>query len=140
MRKVFALGSMFALAFFCAVALGAQTSDSVGIATDASGQSYLVDSKGMTLYYFTKDQVGESACNGNCIKAWPAFYAPTMQVSNPLVASDFGTITRADGSFQTTFKGWPLYYWVHDAKPGDTTGQGVGKVWFIIDPSTFPAK
>ena len=34
-----------------------------------------------------------------------------------------------------TYNGMPLYYWVKDLKPGDTTGQNVGKVWFIVNPS-----
>jgi predicted lipoprotein with Yx(FWY)xxD motif len=27
------------------------------------------------------------------------------------------------------YKGWPLYFWVKDEKPGDTTGDMVGEVW-----------
>jgi predicted lipoprotein with Yx(FWY)xxD motif len=27
------------------------------------------------------------------------------------------------------YDGWPLYFWVKDTKPGDTTGDGVGEVW-----------
>jgi predicted lipoprotein with Yx(FWY)xxD motif len=27
----------------------------------------------------------------------------------------------------------PLYYYIKDAKPGDTIGQGVGSVWYVID-------
>ena len=31
-----------------------------------------------------------------------------------------------------------LYYFFKDAKVGDTNGQGVGGVWFVIDPQAFP--
>jgi predicted lipoprotein with Yx(FWY)xxD motif len=34
-------------------------------------------------------------------------------------------ITRADGSLQTTYKGWPLYYFSKDAGPGDLKGENV---------------
>ncbi len=27
------------------------------------------------------------------------------------------------------YKGWPLYLWIKDTKPGDTTGDGVGGTW-----------
>jgi predicted lipoprotein with Yx(FWY)xxD motif len=33
-----------------------------------------------------------------------------------------------------TYNKMPLYYWVGDAKPGDTMGQGVGGVWYVISP------
>jgi predicted lipoprotein with Yx(FWY)xxD motif len=28
----------------------------------------------------------------------------------------------------------PLYYWVRDGQPGDTTGQNVREVWFVVAP------
>jgi predicted lipoprotein with Yx(FWY)xxD motif len=39
---------------------------------------------------------------------------------------------QADGSNQVTYAGKPLYHFAGDAKPGDTNGQGVGKVWFVV--------
>lgn len=35
---------------------------------------------------------------------------------------------------------WPPYYWLKDKKPGDMAGQGVGKVWYVVDPSTLAPK
>ena len=49
-------------------------------------------------------------------------------------ATLLGTITRDDGSTQVTYNGWPLYYFHEDAAPGDTNGQGVGGVWFLVSP------
>jgi len=132
MKRLAAIHLVIAIGLFFSAALAAQSQDSIGIATNASGENYLVDSKGMSLYYYTKDKTGDSDCNGNCLKAWPAFYAPTMSVSAPLDPADFGTITRADNSMQTTYRGWPLYYWVRDRKPGDIMGDGVGKVWYLL--------
>ncbi len=97
-----------------------------------NGVSYLTDGKGMTLYYYTLDANGNSACYGGCAKAWPVFNAGDISVPSSLKASDFGTITRTDGSKQTTYMGWPLYYWQKDAKVGDMTGEGVGKVWYVL--------
>ena len=45
----------------------------------------------------------------------------------------WGRITRSDGTTQASYNGWPLYYWVKDSAPGDTTGQGVNKVWWVLD-------
>ena len=45
-----------------------------------------------------------------------------------------GTTTRPDGNSQVTYNGVPLYYFANDEKPGDTNGQTVGDVWFVVDP------
>jgi predicted lipoprotein with Yx(FWY)xxD motif len=117
-------------------AAGAAAAESVQVRTSPSGVSYLTDDHGMTLYYFTKDADGQSACYGGCAKAWPVFYAADLTAASPLSTSDFGTITRTDGSKQTTYNGWPLYYWFKDKVAGDMTGEGVQKVWYIL---TVPA-
>ena len=96
--------------------------------------SYLTDIKGMTLYYFKKDSPGKSACEGPCVENWPLFFRETIAPKDGLAASDFGTITRPDGKKQTTYKGMPLYYFVKDTKPGDTLGQGVKDVWYVVNP------
>ena len=49
-------------------------------------------------------------------------------------ATLLGTITRDDGSTQVTYNGWPLYYFHEDAAAGDTNGQGLGGVWFLVSP------
>jgi len=110
----------------------------VALSTSATLGNYLVDSTGMALYWYTRDTPGQSVCAGDCVKNWPLFYTANPVVPSSLAAADFATITRADGSKQTTYKGYPLYYWVRDAKRGDTTGQDVGKVWYVIDPAKFP--
>ncbi len=45
-----------------------------------------------------------------------------------------GTASLPDGSKIVTYNKMPLYYWVKDTKPGDTTGQGVGDVWYVVSP------
>ncbi len=110
---------------------------SITVQTAGDGTKYLADSKGMTLYYFTLDTDGKSACYGDCEKAWPVFYAKDITVSSDLSASDFGTITRKDGKKETTYKGWPLYYWVQDQNPGDMTGENVHGVWFILKVPSY---
>jgi predicted lipoprotein with Yx(FWY)xxD motif len=112
----------------------------VMIGTNKAVGNYLVDGSGNALYWFTKDKANTSACSGDCLKAWPAFTADSFVVPSALNASDFSTITRADGGSQVTYKGYPLYYWVKDKARGDITGQNVGKVWFVIDPDKFPPK
>ena len=112
----------------------------VMIGTNKAVGNYLVDGSGNALYWFTKDKANMSACSGGCLKAWPAFTADSIVVPSALNASDFGTITRDDGTMQVTYKSYPLYYWAKDKARGDITGQNVGKVWFVIDPDKFPPK
>jgi predicted lipoprotein with Yx(FWY)xxD motif len=117
--------------------VAAQSQYTVQIQRAPNGVSYLTDARGMTLYYFTKDTTGESACTGGCVDKWPIFYAPDMSVPSALKASDFGTIIRSDGQKETTYRGWPLYYWFQDKTPGDMKGEGVGKVWYILDVPAY---
>jgi predicted lipoprotein with Yx(FWY)xxD motif len=112
--------------------LWAQSMNTIQVQSTPDGVNYLTDAKGMTLYYFTPDTTGQSACYGDCAKAWPIFYTPTITVPDSLDAKDFGTITRTDGTKETTYKGWPLYYWVNDKNPGDMSGEGVHGVWYIL--------
>jgi predicted lipoprotein with Yx(FWY)xxD motif len=49
--------------------------------------------------------------------------------------SKFSTITRTDGTTQVTYNGWPLYYYAKDQQAGDTTGEGVGSVWYLVSPT-----
>ena len=102
--------------------------------------SYLADAKGMTLYWFKKDSPGKSACSGPCVEKWPLYYRETVAAGEGTKAADFGTITREDGKKQTTFRGYPLYYWSGDKASGETNGQGFKDVWYVIDPANFPPK
>ena len=108
----------------------------VALGTSAQFSSFLVDDKGMSLYLYTKDTPGTSACYGKCATAWPPLLTNGAPVGgNGLDASKFGTTTRTDGTVQATYNGWPLYYFAKDKAPGDTTGQNVGTVWFLVSPS-----
>jgi predicted lipoprotein with Yx(FWY)xxD motif len=99
---------------------------------DTTLGSVLVDGKGMTLYLFTKDAPKTSACTGQCLVNWPPLLGvPTAGAG--VDDSKLGSFTRADGRVQATYNGWPLYYWIKDTKAGDTTGQKVQGVWFVLN-------
>ena len=103
------------------------TSYTVGIATDSSIGQYLINATGHALYTYTQDtpSSGSSSCNGGCIAAWPAFYTANITVQSGINASKFGTITRAGGAMQTTYNGWPLYFYKGDTRPGEASGNNV---------------
>jgi predicted lipoprotein with Yx(FWY)xxD motif len=137
MKKV-AIAVLGVLVLACSSSLLFAADPTVKVATKEGVGSYLVDGAGKTLYWFTKDSPGKSACEGPCLANWPAFAAASIVVPAGLKAEDFGSITRPEGAPQTTFRGYPLYYWKGDAAVGDTTGQGVNGVWFVVDPGKFP--
>lgn len=112
---------------------GADAFDIQTTTTQSHGET-LADRDGNVLYVFSRDVSGESTCTDGCIDNWPVFSAGQMNLGNGLNAADFGTITRPDGSSQTTFKGWPLYYFAGDEQPGDTNGDGVIDAWFVAKP------
>ena len=98
--------------------------------------SFLVDSRIMTLYLYTKDTPGKSNCYGSCAAYWPPLLTNGAPIAGMgVIASMLGTTTRTDGSVQVTYNGWPLYYYAADKAVGDTNGEGVQSVWFAITPA-----
>ena len=108
--------------------------NNVRLVQDNTLGNILVDSEGFTLYYFSNDADGSSTCTGGCLDAWPVFYQENISAGSGLESADFATITRPDGTSQSTYKGWPLYYFANDNAPGDTNGEGVGNIWFVAKP------
>ena len=95
---------------------------------------FLADGSGMSLYSYARDEKNASNCNEGCAVNWPPFYVDPVTVTEGCESSNFATITRSDGRNQTTYKGMPLYYFKNDKYPGDTFGQGIGDVWFLVTP------
>ena len=107
----------------------------VNVASKTGIGNYLVDGNGMTLYWTTNDSVGQSNITGTTLANWPVFSVSNIVVPSSFRAADFGSITRTDGAMQTTYKGWPLYYFIQDKIHTDTLGQGVDGVWFVATPA-----
>ncbi|MFT3832894.1 MAG: hypothetical protein QM711_06180 [Micropruina sp.] len=106
---------------------------------DSNLGKILVDGTGKTLYMFTKDTPNTSNCAGQCLAAWPALLGKPTAGSG-VDGAKLGSFTRPDGSTQASYNGWPLYYWKGDSKAGDTTGQKVNDVWFVLDRDGKPIK
>jgi len=101
--------------------------------------SFVADGKGLTLYLFEVDKGTQSTCYGACAANWPPLTTPGgVAVSGGASTSLAGTSKRTDGTVQVTYNGHPLYYFVGDTKPGDTTGEGInafGGGWDVLSPS-----
>jgi predicted lipoprotein with Yx(FWY)xxD motif/plastocyanin len=112
----------------------------VKTATHSLG-TYLTGPEGKALYLFTKDSKDTSTCSGQCATNWPPLTvagsaAPSGDTG---VSGTLATITRADGALQVTYNGIPLYYFAKDVAPGDTNGQGVNDVWYLVGPNSTAA-
>lgn len=104
------------------------TSDSVVSKVNTPMGELFANADGMTLYTFTKDGKGKSNCYDACANNWPPFTAK----KDATEWGKFSVIMRKDGSYQWAYDNQPLYTWVGDRKEGDTNGQGVGNVWYVV--------
>ncbi len=127
-----------AVAGLSRAAAATQSSTTVSTATSKLGR-ILADSRGRTLYLFENDKRGHSACAGACATYWP----PLLTRGKPTAARAakqalLGTTRRADGTTQVTYAGHPLYRFLQDTKPGQTTGQDLhdfGAGWYVLAPA-----
>jgi predicted lipoprotein with Yx(FWY)xxD motif len=84
----------------------------------------LTDANGMTLFVFSSDPKGMDVCMTitHCTSVWPP-----LTVEGPITAAPginqkkLGTITLPDGSHQVTYRKHPLYGYVGNASPGETS-------------------
>ncbi|MER8002458.1 SCO0930 family lipoprotein [Streptomyces sp. NPDC095613] len=96
----------------------------------------VVDSKGMTVYRFTKDSAWpmKTACTGECLDKWPVVAPVNKADFDGVTTKGAVTFDRPDGIKQQTLDCSPIYTFAGDKKPGDTNGQGVGGTWFAVTP------
>jgi predicted lipoprotein with Yx(FWY)xxD motif/cytochrome c5 len=109
----------------------------VQVGESAEYGAHLTTVEGASLYLYLEDEglEGESACVGSCTRNWPPLTVEGAPVAGEGVdAGLLGTIERADGASQVTYNGWPLYTYARDAQPGQTRGQGLGDVFFLVSP------
>lgn len=93
----------------------------------------LVDGEGMTLYVFDNDSDGQSACTGDCVDTWPPLTSE-VTADDGVDESLIGMTERDDGTAQATYDNQPLYYFAGDSAAGDTNGQAVGGIWWVVAP------
>lgn len=113
----------------------AYASPSIGVANDPNNGTILADDRGMTVYKYTVDQPNTSTCYEGCASAWPPVLSDAVpQVMDPSLTTGIGIAPRNDGTQQVTYMGAPLYYFIGDTQPGNTTGQGQDGIWFVVNP------
>jgi predicted lipoprotein with Yx(FWY)xxD motif len=101
------------------------------LTTNVTLGNIITDNNGMAVYFFSKDVAGTPSCVDACAVKWPPFYKENPSLGTGLSATDFGVVTRADGSKQTTYKGWPLHYFSGDINAGDANGDAFANLWAV---------
>jgi len=122
------------LALLLVAPVSAQVAQTLRIGQKADLGRFVTDGNGRSLYKFTRDTGTTSACVDACLTTWPSF---NQASGNPTLAAGLGgtagVAVQADGRRQVTYNGTLLYYRNTDVNPGDTTGQGVGGIWFVVE-------
>ena len=107
---------------------------SVAVARTRLGR-ILVNARGRTLYLFTKDRHGRSACTGRCTRVWPPALVSGRPTAGVGVAQGMlRTHRRHDGRRQLVYNGHPLYTLTADTAPRQVEGQGFESLWFVVSP------
>jgi predicted lipoprotein with Yx(FWY)xxD motif len=102
----------------------------------------LVNSKGYTLYLWSKDKPNRSECSGPCLGVWPFVLVSGKPTAGPGVnAKLLGTITvkvHGKTEHELTYNKHPLYTFVSDVKPGTISGEGSKSfppAWWLVSPA-----
>ena len=147
MQRKTVLGAALAVALAAAgvAAAAAVTHQSSAAAKATAGKvtlhntkigNVLATSSGRTLYLFTKDKHGKSACNGACAGYWPPLMKKgALSAAGGVKSKLLGTTKRKNGKLQVTYKGHPLYLFKLDHGAGQIAGQGqnfFGGKWFVL--------
>jgi predicted lipoprotein with Yx(FWY)xxD motif len=101
----------------------------------------LADGRGQAVYLFDRETTRRPRCYGACAEAWP----PVFAKGRPRAGGDarqglLGVTRRRDGRRQVTYRGRPLYFYVHDS-PGRVLCHDVrefGGLWLVVRPDGTP--
>ncbi len=100
-----------------------------------ASKTILTNAQGMTLYYRTSDNPPSVVCSGGCAGAWPPllFTGSGTPTSSTQLPGKLTVVVDANGN-QAEYNGHPLYTFASDTAPGQTNGEGVGGIWFVVTP------
>ena len=108
-------------------------------------RTIVVDGRGRTLYIFTADIGGKSACTGDCRRPWPAFTSVGKPAAGKGINPALLDITPDEG--QVRYNHHPLYLYRGgfgtgrgDRRLGDVEGQALFQVWYVLSPRGIPIR
>lgn len=122
-RMITAIVAVGLLAVATASAGAGSGGAKLGLRRTAVG-TILVNNRGFTIYAFTRDRRNRDNCAASrpCIAVWPPVTTLDAPIAGPGVRTSLlGTITLKGGVRQVTYAGHPLYTYVADTRPGQTS-------------------
>jgi predicted lipoprotein with Yx(FWY)xxD motif len=123
-----ATAGVTAVSAAAATSLAAAATGTVDVVNSANFGPVLATDQGLALYTFPNDVNGMSKCTGACAQVWPALTVPagTTPTAGTGVTGTVAAVLQANGTYQVTYNGSPVYRFVGDTSSGQVTGNGVG--------------
>jgi predicted lipoprotein with Yx(FWY)xxD motif len=136
--------ALLLLASLTAAALAASTTLTLGSATNSTlSKQVVVSPLGRTLYTLSPETENHLLCKSSeCLKRWPPVTArsgKTKLKAASGVQGHLGLLKRANGTFQVTLRGLPLYRYAGDRAKGQANGEGIesfGGTWHVVSASS----
>jgi predicted lipoprotein with Yx(FWY)xxD motif len=104
----------------------------------------VVNGGGFTVYMFTADRRNKDNCSTGCKSVWPPVTTSGRAVAGPGIKRRLiGSISLGHGVRQVTYAGHPLYTYIADGGPGDTSYVGFnqfGGRWFALNAGGHAVK
>src|SRR5947209_18737346 len=141
--------TLVAVAAAGALAAGVAVAGSTHVVQAAKNQSLgemlVVDTHGHTLYALHPETTRHLLCRSSgCLQVWPPLTvrsAKTKLVAGQGVQGRLGLLRRANGRWQVTLRGIPLYRYAGDSASGEANGEGIksfGGTWHAMTAETHP--
>jgi predicted lipoprotein with Yx(FWY)xxD motif len=111
----------------------APASGSATVSTaDSQYGKILVDADGHTLYLYTPNHGTTNSVPAAILAAWPLLQAHGTPVPGQGIdAAKLTTAEQSDGVY-VAYNGNLLYHFSGDTAAGQTNGQGLGGVWYVV--------
>jgi predicted lipoprotein with Yx(FWY)xxD motif len=110
------------------------------------GKTLVVDPHGRTLYALHPETTRHLLCRSNaCLALWPPLTvrsSRTKLLAGHGVQGRLGLLRRANGRWQVTLRGLPLYRYAGDGASGEANGEGIqsfGGTWHAVTAEAHPA-
>ncbi len=140
MKRISILLTCIAVLAGATVALAAGHSAKLKLGRTDLGK-IVENGRGSTLYMFTRDARNRDNCVkvSGCAAVWPPLTSTGRPVAGPgIKRALLGTVRLPSGTKQVTYAGHPLYSYIADSGPGDTSYVGFsqfGGSWFALNAS-----